>query len=118
MKRRAIIGFVVALSLAPTNAHGDDVVPDMARPVRLLTPSVCTTDGGTVVRFPSGVRVLAPELWITLDSEVRRLQDTATRAAAEKAVLVKASDPTSHFLTYIAVAGTAFAAGMALAAVR
>jgi hypothetical protein len=54
-----------------------------AEPIRLLSPSVVVTDGGSRLELPPGV--FLPEAdYEKLDVELRRLQDAETRLTAER----------------------------------
>jgi hypothetical protein len=75
--RAALLALVVALCavVLPCAARGE--------PIRLLSPSVVVTEGGSRLELPPGVFLSEPE-WKRLDEEVRRLQDSETRLQAER----------------------------------
>lgn len=77
-------------------------------PIRLLTPSVVVTEGGSRVELPPGVFLPEPE-WQRLDVEVRRLQDTETRLTAERDSYRESASGGPGWMGWI----TAFSAGVA-----
>jgi len=72
----------------PTDSAFDpvDVTPDLSKPVQLLSDSVVKTDGGSVLHLPPG-RYYRENVWVVLDTEIRRLQAQETRLTAENASL-------------------------------
>lgn len=86
MKRRAAM-LVIALIVATPTATADPVpeaapAVDLTRPLKLLSGSTVTTDGGSTLRLPPG-RFLTESVWERLDAEVVRLQAAETRLTAE-----------------------------------
>jgi hypothetical protein len=96
----ALLVGIVVLLLSSTAA---------SEPTRILTPSHCLTDGGEKLDFPPGTFVTEPD-WLTLDKEIRRLQDAETRLQAERDSYRGMANK-RHILLSGAV-GTAFAAGI------
>lgn len=54
--------------------------------VHLKTPSSVVTDGGSKLRLPAGYFVDEP-VWLSVDKEFRRLQESETRTLAENKAL-------------------------------
>lgn len=75
--RAGLLVLVVALCavIMPCVARGE--------PIRLLSPSVVVTEGGSRIELPPGVFLAEPEYEL-LDAEVRRLQDAEVRLTAER----------------------------------
>jgi hypothetical protein len=67
------------------------------------------TDGGSELDLPPGVFVPEPE-WLTLDKEIRRLQDAETRLQAERDSYRGMANKRNILLS--GAVGTAFAAGI------
>lgn len=84
--------------------------PTPAESFRFLTPARCVTEGGSTVELAPG-RYLPEPAWITLDTEVRRLQAVETRLVAENRSLRESARP--RYGTTALVVG-ALVAGIAI----
>lgn len=113
-RRRVIAGAVVAFCVS---TGGDASSEPLAAPLHVASESTITTDGGSVRRLPPGYFLDAAQ-WLTLDTEIVRLQGAETVLRAENASLRASADAFAG-LTWRAVGvllGIAVAGGIAAGA--
>lgn len=105
---RARRRFVTAVAIAVVLWTDDSD----AEPIRTLSPSVCTTAGGSRLELAPSV-VLTHDEWDRLDTALRRSQDSETRLRAENESL-RATAPSGRGWWFVAgallgIGGAAYA---------
>lgn len=90
--RRIALATVIAIVLLERSAFGDEPAPLPSKDVVLKVDGVMALPSGRAFRVPARAHILTPDAYSALDLEMRRLQETETRLAAENESFRKSAE--------------------------
>lgn len=97
-RRFTAVGAALLVLLLASSAAAD--------PTKITVPVTCATESGATIDLDPG-RYIPEQIWLDLDTEHKRLQDSVTRLEAENVVLSESSKPAWYYVAGAALLGVA-----------